>query len=187
MTVGTTTTIDGSVLDVAESPGQQLAKLREKRGYTQEYVAGKLHLRVRVIELLETDNYELLPEPVFIKGYMRAYAKLLNIAPEPLLEFFNRLTIADRKVEKALWQGRRETKMKAKLVRWFSLIAVLLIIVAAAFWWQKNNSFTPPTKSTEEVVAKVPPKPKNDKQLTTLSKIQSMFAGQLESLESQRG
>ena len=70
-------------------PGAQLALVRAQKGYSLEYVAGKLHLRVRIIELLETDDYQNMPEPVFVKGYLRAYAKLLDVKYQPLLDNFN--------------------------------------------------------------------------------------------------
>ena len=38
-------------------PGAQLARLREQKGFSQEYVAARLHLRVRLIQLLEEDRY----------------------------------------------------------------------------------------------------------------------------------
>ena len=67
------------------NPGVQLASIRQQKGYTVEYVANKLHLRVRIIELIENSEFNLLPEPVFVKGYLRAYSKLLGISPEPFL------------------------------------------------------------------------------------------------------
>ena len=57
-----------------EYPGAGLARVREKLNISQEYIADKLHLRVAVIELLEADDYDNMPEPVFIEGYLRAYA-----------------------------------------------------------------------------------------------------------------
>ena len=60
-------------------PGQHLAKEREEQNLTQEYVASKLHLRVKMVGLLEEDSYAELPQPVFVQGYLRAYAKLLNV------------------------------------------------------------------------------------------------------------
>ncbi len=71
-----------SDVSLNDSPGAQLAALREQHGYTAEYVASKLHLRVCMIERLEADDYQDMPEPVFIKGYLRAYAHLPG-APVP--------------------------------------------------------------------------------------------------------
>ncbi|MDP3562373.1 MAG: helix-turn-helix transcriptional regulator [Legionellaceae bacterium] len=133
------TTLDENEHLVHEKPGAQLAAQRALMDYTPEYVASKLHLRVRIIELLEADDYQNMPEPVFIKGYIRAYAKLLGIPSEPLLDTFNRLYSGERKLEKALWQSRRETNKAEHVVRWLTTVFAVAVLVAVAMWWQANK------------------------------------------------
>ena len=58
-----------------------------------------------------------MPEPVFIKGYLRAYAKLLSVPPDPLLEIFTTIYSSDKKLEKALWQSKQRTNKGERLVR----------------------------------------------------------------------
>ncbi len=156
--------------DKQETPGEQLARTRKEKGYSLEYVASKLYLRVKIIELLEGGNYEQMPEPVFIKGYLRAYAKLLEIPPEPLLDTFNRLFDSERKPEKALWQGRRESHKGEKLVHWVTGIIALTVIIAVSIFWQKSKDsqpvFAPKTALLD--------KKTTDLQLTDLSKMRSV-------------
>lgn len=162
-----------------ENPGAQLAQLREKKGFTKEYVAAKLHLRVRVIELLEADDYQHMPEPVFIKGYLRAYAKLLGLAPEPYLAVFNNQYSLEQKPEKALWQSRRESNKGERLVRWITGLVAVAAIVAVSFWWQNNKEAQPffasrmahETKTVAVTAAVKEP----EVRLTDLSRMQSMF------------
>ena len=122
-----------------EKPGAHLAAKRQIKGYSVEDVACKLHLRVRMIELLEADDYQALPESVFIKGYLRAYAKLLDIPADPLIENFIALYRGDVKVERTLWQSQRRTHSAEHLVRWFTGIFAFGVLVAVAFWWQNNK------------------------------------------------
>lgn len=173
--MNTTTSMDEVNELVQEKPGSQLAKIREAKGLSQEYVAGKLHLRVRIIELLEADNYLQMPEPVFIKGYLRAYARLLDVAPEPLLDTFNAIFSIERKCEKALWQGRRENNRSQRVVRWTSALITVVAIVAASLWWQKNKDVEafPLDKSAE---AKAEASVDTQVKLTDLSRMQSMFS-----------
>ncbi|HHF7344023.1 TPA: helix-turn-helix domain-containing protein [Legionella feeleii] len=159
-----------------ENPGLQLARVREKKGYSQEYVAGKLHLRVRLIELLEADDYQQMPEPVFIKGYIHAYAKLLGIPSQPLLETFNSLYSTEGKPEKALWQSKRESNKGERLVRWLTSLVAIAVIVAVSIWWQKNKDsqqlFTAKNTHTEALANKA----ETDIRLTDLSKMRSMLS-----------
>ncbi|MDX1836890.1 DNA-binding protein [Legionella taurinensis] len=164
-----------------QNPGAQLAHIREKKGYSREYVAGKLHLRVRLIELLEEDAYDQMPEPVFVKGYFRAYAKLLGVSPEPYVSSFNKTAVAERKPEKAaLWQSKRESHRGERAVRWITACIVIAAVVAVSFWWQKNSDQLFFTKDDSQVASlKNPEVDGEEKQvevkLTDISKMQSMF------------
>jgi cytoskeleton protein RodZ len=160
-----------------QKPGALLSSVRQQKGYSTDYVAGKLHLRVRLIELLEADDYDNMPEPVFIKGYLRSYAKLLDIMPEPLLESFNGLYTGERKVDRALWQTRRETHKAEHAVRWLTVFFAFGVVIAVAVWWQtnkENERILPPTISNHETQAAV--KSENEIRLTDLSKMRSLLS-----------
>lgn len=175
--------------EAQENPGYQLARLREKKGFTQEYIALKLHLRLRVIELLEADDYQHMPEPVFIKGYIRAYAKLLGISAEPFLLTFDNQYTHEQQPEKALWQSRRESNKSEKIIRWVTGLVAVAVIITIAYWWQLNKEmqsfFTAPV-AKQNAKTQVSQKETNEK-LTDLSRMQSMFLSNEEVVGSQRG
>lgn len=70
---------------VASSVGQVLRDTREAQGITLEEVAGRLRLMQRQVEAMETDDFESLGQPVFARGFVRNYARLLGLEPEALL------------------------------------------------------------------------------------------------------
>ena len=74
-----------------DSPGQQLRQAREARKLDTSQVATSLRLAPRAIAAIEQDDYAQLPSPVFIAGYIRSYAKLVGLDPEPLVERFRQL------------------------------------------------------------------------------------------------
>ena len=181
-----TTTDEKNLTSKKENPGAQLGQVREKKGLTKEHVASKLHLRVKIIELLEKDDYEQMPEPVFIMGYIRAYAKLLAVSPEPYIEAFNNQYTTDNKPEKALWQSKRESNKSELVVRLITSLVVISALFALTFWWQKNKSEQRPsfvTKNKEEKTGPdkaeaggLPSLNEGKAKLSQLSKMQSMFA-----------
>ena len=123
---------DTNEMSLSENPGAQLAAIREQHGYSAEYVASKLHLRVCMIERLEADDYQDMPEPVFIKGYLRAYANLVGVKPAPFLASFNRFHASTKRVqERALWQTRRQTHQVGAFA--------VIVVVAVAWWWSKSK------------------------------------------------
>jgi cytoskeleton protein RodZ len=65
--------------------GQRLAAEREARGWTIDYVAGQLNLATRQIQALEDENYAALPGIASVRGFVRAYAKLLKVEADPLV------------------------------------------------------------------------------------------------------
>ena len=161
---------------VIEKPGAQLAFIREKKGYTPEQVASKLYLRTRLIELLEGDAYEQLPQPVFVKGYIRAYAKLLGVSAEPFITSFSQLCGEERKLERTLWQSRREPSMHERLVRWVTGLIVLVVIVGLTFWWQKDKALLGTVSHHEQNVTDATTITKSTgAYLTQVSKIQFLF------------
>ncbi|MCH9757208.1 MAG: helix-turn-helix domain-containing protein [Gammaproteobacteria bacterium] len=139
--MNTTTTLVSDEMSLGDRPGAKLAAVREKNGHSLEYVASKLHLRVRVIELLEADAYEEMPETVFIKGYLRAYANLLGLDPKPLIEMFDGFCIEDKKTssERTLWQSRRQTNQSEHWVRFGTALFALVVLAAVFGWWVKNK------------------------------------------------
>lgn len=66
-------------------PGADLARYREARGWTILEVADQLNLAARQIAALEADNYAALPAIAIVRGFIRAYAKLLKVDPVALL------------------------------------------------------------------------------------------------------
>lgn len=188
----TTAVTDSNTPGIQDAPGAQLALIRETRGFTKEFVAVKLHLRVRIIELLEADDYPNLPEPVFIKGYLRAYAKLLGVSPDPYLQVFNTQYCMEKHPEKALWQSRRESHIGERLVRWVTGLVAISAIVVVGFWWQKNRDEQPvPSVRSEQVrEAQAPARTKNEPaNVSALSRMQSMFTSLTQDVpaESKRG
>jgi cytoskeleton protein RodZ len=155
-----------------------------------------LHLRVRLIELLEADDYKQMPEPVFIMGYLRAYAKLLGVAPEPFILLFSTQYSLEKKPEKALWQSRRESNRGELVVRWFTALVAVTAILAVSFWWQKNKEeqpfFSAKNKSvitpvkTNNISAKDNVNVEPEIKMTELSKMESMFSSNAEDVPAEK-
>ncbi|MHB1300638.1 MAG: RodZ domain-containing protein [Burkholderiales bacterium] len=68
------------------SPGPVLRAEREKRGLKVEEVASQMRLSRHQVEALERGDYDALPGAIFVRGFIRNYAKLLQIDSESLLE-----------------------------------------------------------------------------------------------------
>jgi cytoskeleton protein RodZ len=72
-------------VQVTRTPGAQLAAYREEQGWSIEQVATQLNLAPRQIQAIENDDYRALPGMAIVRGFIRAYAKLLKVDPAPLI------------------------------------------------------------------------------------------------------
>jgi len=77
------------VVAEAATPGGQLRKAREQAQLTVAVVADELKLTVAYIEALEDDHFEDLPAEPFVLGYLRAYARLLGLDAQQLVESYH--------------------------------------------------------------------------------------------------
>lgn len=69
-----------------QSAGQLLRAARLDRGMNIEDVARQLRLSVRQVTALEEDDYDKLSSITFLRGFVRNYAKLLQMDAAPLLQ-----------------------------------------------------------------------------------------------------
>ncbi len=66
-------------------PGLQLAAARASCGLSIADVAHQLKLSPAQVEAMEAGNYQSLPGAVFVRGFIRNYARLVKLDPLPLL------------------------------------------------------------------------------------------------------
>jgi cytoskeleton protein RodZ len=66
------------------APNLRLSQAREAQSLTTADVARRLKLSVWQVEALESGQYEQLPGPTFVRGFIRNYARLLDLDPEEL-------------------------------------------------------------------------------------------------------
>jgi cytoskeleton protein RodZ len=67
------------------SLGQRLRQSREQRGLSQQQVAEQLHLPLSVVMALEDERFEQLGAPIYLRGHLRSYLRLLEL-PQVLVE-----------------------------------------------------------------------------------------------------
>lgn len=125
----------------AESPGRQLRALRESRKLDIERIAAQLHLQRHVIEALEDDQFDRLPDRVFVIGYLHNYARLLGADPAPITAAYRAMVPAeDTQLVRSAGQSGEHTHSAGH--RWAWLIGLVLIGSAGLvglFWWQANT------------------------------------------------
>src|SRR2546425_5030583 len=70
------------------SLGPYLRELRQRRGLSLEELSRATRVASPCLEALETENLDVLPAPVFVKGFIRAYCQALDVTPAEALALY---------------------------------------------------------------------------------------------------
>ncbi|MBV8339734.1 MAG: DUF4115 domain-containing protein [Candidatus Eremiobacteraeota bacterium] len=65
--------------------GQQLARARERHGMSPCEVADRLRIRAMFVDALEREEWAVIGEFVYVRGFLKNYAKLVGLDPAPLV------------------------------------------------------------------------------------------------------
>lgn len=128
---------------VSPSIGKQLKAGRKAMGLSQQALADKLFLKIAIIQQLEDDHFDSVTSSTFIKGYIRLYAKNVDLDPEPLVDMFN-ASLGIQKTPQKLQSFSRRTTNEASDNRWMMVTYFILALVIALFvlWWYQQPEST---------------------------------------------
>jgi cytoskeleton protein RodZ len=125
-----------------KSIGGILLLARTEAGLSQEDVAKKLYLSKTFIEHLENDDFDKLDQnPVFIRGYVRSYARLVNLPEEETIELLDKTGIKQRVIPKKDYMvPTRQVRAGDKKMRLITYGIVILILILLFIWWRSHVS-----------------------------------------------
>jgi cytoskeleton protein RodZ len=83
---GNSSAQSGSAVLASTSAGATLRAAREQRNWSREEVSVRLKFGVRQIAALEEERWNDLPHGMSLRGFVRNYARILDLPPEPLLQ-----------------------------------------------------------------------------------------------------
>ena len=65
--------------------GPELRSIRLGKGIPLEHIALQTKIKISTLEAMEEEQYQMLPPPVYLKGFLRAYAQELQIDDEAVI------------------------------------------------------------------------------------------------------
>ncbi|MGH8503555.1 MAG: helix-turn-helix domain-containing protein [Gammaproteobacteria bacterium] len=117
--------------------GAILTAARERLSMSREQVARTLHLPQRIVVALEEEDHQALPEPAYVKGYLRAYARLLEIDEQRLVEQY--LALGVRDPEWTVSERLKEGAPNRISVGLSAAVVALVSVVLSAMWWNTQQ------------------------------------------------
>jgi flagellar biosynthesis protein FlhG len=68
--------------------GAALRRLRESRGVDLREIALATKIGVRFLEYIEADRHDMLPAPVYLRGFLMEYARMIGLDPRRTAEVY---------------------------------------------------------------------------------------------------
>lgn len=123
--------------------GARLKSAREAMHLTEKDAAGRLHLSVRFIYLMENEDFASGPPFTFMRGYLRSYARILNIPTKEVDIAIETLGMnPPEKLNSAptlAWEPAGNGFNFDPYVRWISYLIFFTLIVLVGVWWNARS------------------------------------------------
>ena len=130
--------------------GEWLRRQREMREISLRDIADRTKISLRYLEAMEADRFDILPAPLFAKGFLREYARYVGLSPDEVVNHYLSVQAPQEGAEERKAEETRPGRERARKTRgwtWglFLLLAgaLLLALVALFAWWgQKRRDDT---------------------------------------------
>ncbi len=136
-----------------EKIGHVLKTAREERGLTIEQVSRALFIRKTMITALESGNWERLPHPVYVKGYINQYAAYVNMTETVQAEFATKEEAVPAEEKTSGASAREKTARKWEPKKWHpgkkAAAAAFMAAVVVAFMVFLNTDRMPQQASRQ--------------------------------------
>ncbi|QFZ90981.2 helix-turn-helix domain-containing protein [Synechococcus elongatus] len=139
--------------------GAELRAAREAQGLDLAAVAAQCRVRASYLEAIESGEVQRLPEPVFVQGFIRTYARSLGLDPDTLLAD---LSLAEVKTptpatpKSSVSDQRSPVKIALPSKASLGLVGLIVVVVAAvagtglAVWnWRQQVALAPTPTAPE--------------------------------------
>ncbi len=117
--------------------GEEFRRARDARGLTLSDVAERIHIRSVYLNAIENEDWPAIGAPVYVRGFIRTYARFLGLDGEEMVARFNEVAPVERTAHVApvVHSIEREPTRPSIWAIGGILIAVGLVILVGFEWW----------------------------------------------------
>jgi len=127
------------------SIGALLTNARTAMLLNQTDVAEQLNLPKRIIQAIEADDYDGLPEPTYVRGYLSNYARIVGVDYEDLAKLY----LDQHHCEPVVEVNRKSKQSYDPVILWISVAVLSILVGIVITWWIDVNQI--PEQSVELV------------------------------------
>jgi len=120
-------------------PGQMLSEARKKLSLSVDDVAEKLKFKKSLVENIEQDLFDQKLPATFNRGYLRSYAKLVNVDIDEVMSAYDMLGVAEiQRSEMQSFSNLTEKQAEHSRLMWLSYFIVAILCGLMILWWQQE-------------------------------------------------
>jgi cytoskeleton protein RodZ len=141
--------VDEKTKDAQQStgvgPGERLQAARIQMGLSLADVAKRMHLSSSIVEAIEDNHFEEITAPIFVKGYLRAYARIVSLDEDDMIDQFIDFYSGEDPPISSTSNVASELSAADARVKWTTYIVVLIIGVSLGTWlWSREQNTEAP-------------------------------------------
>ncbi len=122
-------------------PGERLQAARIQQGLSLEDVASRMHLSVSILEAIEENNFEEITAPIFVKGYLRAYARIVSLDEDEMIHQYLDFYSNEDPPIAAIGNTAPELSVADARIKWTTYaVVIVLAALIGAWWWSQRNA-----------------------------------------------
>jgi cytoskeleton protein RodZ len=143
--------------------GNTLREARVRRSLTLQQVEEDTKIRVKYVQAMENEDFDVMPGATYVKGFLRTYASYLNLDPDVILEEYRSRGLRTREIQEPFGgvsmlgapRGHRGRNMVV-------FVAIVCLLVVGVLWalGRTANKTPPPTTPSVLGIKSTSPKPK---------------------------
>ena len=124
--------------------GRLLAEKRNQKGMSLEDAAARLKLAPEKVRALETGDYKGLPELVYVRGFLRNYARLVGMDSAELNRHLESATPVAKQDMSVLEQGPHQKELahlenRKSFSGWIAGVLALVAVGGGIYVWQSKS------------------------------------------------
>ena len=138
---------ESAINQAAQELGALLKTKRTEKNIAIGEVAERLKFSAKQIESLESGDYKGLPEPIFVKGFIKTYARFLGLDADQITALLNEAfpsqvtAVASALItESQNGLNFQDQKKSKSFPKWLPLLVVAGAVVGAVYLWQSKSS-----------------------------------------------
>ncbi len=121
--------------------GRTLVAAREERNLSRAEIAKALHLPQRIIDDLESNQFSNHPGAIFMRGYLRLYARYLCLPTDVLMKEFDELNLQAPAQTMNLKPRvyKHQKNISPHLIRLITFFIFMVILAMVVIWWRGHH------------------------------------------------